>query len=183
MKLLQHSWSDMLVLDHMHQRMHNNLPDETTLPNGQKFDLLCLGLLGVPTLADHFSDLMAKLQDLKFDVTDYICHLERALGSRHHEPEARAGRLRSSATGTHGLHSQLLPSNPELLTKSAGVGGRSLKSRVGSNQFVQPHHHVGAATVVIGVGLWQRSRCSGGALVTKCARSQCGQDGHYASYL
>lgn len=73
MKLLQHSWSDMLVLDHMHQRMHNNLPDETTLPNGQKFDLLCLGLLGVPTLADHFNDLMAKLQDLKFDVTDYIC--------------------------------------------------------------------------------------------------------------
>lgn len=73
MKLLQHSWSDMLVLDHMHQRMHNNLPDETTLPNGQKFDLLCLGLLGVPTLADHFNDLMAKLQDLKFDVSDYIC--------------------------------------------------------------------------------------------------------------
>lgn len=73
MKLLQHSWSDMLVLDHMHQRMHNNLPDETTLPNGQKFDLLCLGLLGVPTLADHFNQLMAKLQDLKFDDTDYIC--------------------------------------------------------------------------------------------------------------
>jgi nuclear receptor subfamily 5 group A protein 3 len=73
MKLLQHSWSDMLVLDHMHQRMHNNLPDETTLPNGQKFDLLCLGLLGVPTLADLFHQLMAKLQDLKFDDTDYIC--------------------------------------------------------------------------------------------------------------
>ncbi|XP_047098390.1 nuclear hormone receptor FTZ-F1 [Schistocerca piceifrons] len=73
MKLLQHSWSDMLVLDHMHQRMHNNLPDETTLPNGQKFDLLCLGLLGVPTLADHFNDLTAKLQDLKFDLSDYIC--------------------------------------------------------------------------------------------------------------
>jgi nuclear receptor subfamily 5 group A protein 3 len=73
MKLLQHSWSDMLVLDHMHQRMHNGLPDETTLPNGQKFDLLCLGLLGVPTLADHFNQLMAKLQDLKFDLTDYIC--------------------------------------------------------------------------------------------------------------
>ena len=63
----------MLVLDHIHQRMHNNLPDETTLPNGQKFDLLCLGLLGVPTLADSFNQLMAKLQDLKFDDTDYIC--------------------------------------------------------------------------------------------------------------
>lgn len=73
MKLLQHSWSDMLVLDHIHQRMHNNLPDETTLHNGQKFDLLNLGLLGVPSLADHFNDITVKLQDLKFDVSDYIC--------------------------------------------------------------------------------------------------------------
>lgn len=73
MKLLQHSWSDMLVLDHIHQRMHNNLPDETTLHNGQKFDLLSLGLLGVPALADHFNNITAKLQELKFDVSDYIC--------------------------------------------------------------------------------------------------------------
>ncbi|CAB0010950.1 unnamed protein product, partial [Nesidiocoris tenuis] len=63
----------MLVLDHVHQRMHNNLPDETTLPNGQKFDLLSLGLLGVPSLADNFTDIMVKLQDLKFDLSDYIC--------------------------------------------------------------------------------------------------------------
>ncbi|XP_037978225.2 nuclear hormone receptor FTZ-F1 isoform X2 [Plutella xylostella] len=73
MKLLQHSWSDMLVLDHLHQRMHNGLPDETTLHNGQKFDLLCLGLLGVPSLADHFNELQNKLAELKFDVPDYIC--------------------------------------------------------------------------------------------------------------
>lgn len=73
MKLLQNSWSDMLVLDHLHQRLHNNLPDETTLHNGQKFDLLSLGLLGVPTLADHFNELQNKLQELKFDVGDYIC--------------------------------------------------------------------------------------------------------------
>ncbi|CAH0401963.1 unnamed protein product [Chilo suppressalis] len=73
MKLLQHSWSDMLVLDHLHQRMHNGLPDETTLHNGQKFDLLCLGLLGVPSLADHFNELQNKLSELKFDIPDYIC--------------------------------------------------------------------------------------------------------------
>ncbi|KAJ8666935.1 hypothetical protein QAD02_008597 [Eretmocerus hayati] len=73
MKLLQHSWSDMLVLDHLHQRLHNNLPDETMLSNGQKFDLLCLGLLGVPSLADLFNNLSSKLQDLKFDLSDYIC--------------------------------------------------------------------------------------------------------------
>lgn len=73
MKLLQNSWSDMLVLDHIHQRLHNQLPDETTLHNGQKFDLLGLGLLGVPSLAEHFNELQNKLQELKFDVGDYIC--------------------------------------------------------------------------------------------------------------
>ncbi|XP_011639480.1 nuclear hormone receptor FTZ-F1 [Pogonomyrmex barbatus] len=73
MKLLQHSWSDMLVLDHLHQRLHNNLPDETTLHNGQKFDLLCLGLLGVPSLAETFRELSKTLQELKFDSSDYIC--------------------------------------------------------------------------------------------------------------
>ncbi|XP_055310343.1 nuclear hormone receptor FTZ-F1 isoform X2 [Sitodiplosis mosellana] len=73
MKLLQNSWSDMLVLDHLHHRLHNNLPDETPLHNGQKFDLLGLGLLGVPQLADHFNEIQNKLQELKFDVGDYIC--------------------------------------------------------------------------------------------------------------
>lgn len=73
MKLLQYSWSDMLVLDHLHQRLHNQLPDETTLPNGQKFDLLCLGLLGVATLADRFATLAQQFALLKFDVSDYIC--------------------------------------------------------------------------------------------------------------
>ncbi|XP_077302492.1 ftz transcription factor 1 isoform X2 [Arctopsyche grandis] len=73
MKLLQHSWSDMLVLDHLHQRMHNGLPDETTLHNGQKFDLLCLGLLGLPSIAEYFNELQTKLADLKFDVSEYIC--------------------------------------------------------------------------------------------------------------
>jgi nuclear receptor subfamily 5 group A protein 3 len=73
MKLLQNSWSDMLVLDHIHQRLHNGLPDETTLHNGQKFDLLGLGLLGVSSLVDHFNELQNKLQELKFDVGDYIC--------------------------------------------------------------------------------------------------------------
>ncbi|XP_037939006.1 nuclear hormone receptor FTZ-F1 isoform X1 [Teleopsis dalmanni] len=73
MKLLQHSWSDMLVLDHLHQRIHNALPDETLLNNGQVFNLLGLGLLGVPQLADYFNELQNKLQDLKFDMGDYVC--------------------------------------------------------------------------------------------------------------
>ncbi|XP_023349575.1 nuclear hormone receptor FTZ-F1 [Eurytemora carolleeae] len=54
MKLLEDSWSEMLILDHLHQRLHNNLPDESALPNGQKFDLLQLALLGVHNMTDKF---------------------------------------------------------------------------------------------------------------------------------
>lgn len=73
MKLLQHAWSDMLVLDHIHQRLHAGLPDETTLPNGQKFDLLSLALLGMPQVADQLHQVTARLQDLKVDTSEYIC--------------------------------------------------------------------------------------------------------------
>ena len=73
MKLLQNSWSEMLILDQIHQRMHNHLPDETTLPNGQKFELLSLALLGVPSMLDAFQEITNKLTSLKFDSADYVC--------------------------------------------------------------------------------------------------------------
>lgn len=73
MKLLQHSWSDLLVLDHMHQRMHNGLPDETTLPNGQKFDLLSLALLGVPAVAESLHQVQQRFNELKLDPLEYLC--------------------------------------------------------------------------------------------------------------
>jgi len=73
MKLLQNSWSEMLILDHMHHRMHNNLPDETPLANGQKFELLSLALLGVPSMAEKFLEVSASLKNLHFDQADYVC--------------------------------------------------------------------------------------------------------------
>ena len=73
MKLLQNSWSEMLIMDQIHQRMHNHLPDETTLPNGQKFELLSLALLGVPSMLDAFQEITNKLTSLKFDSADYVC--------------------------------------------------------------------------------------------------------------
>lgn len=63
----------MLVLDHLHHRIHNKLPDVTPLQNGQHFDLLGLGLLGVPQLVEQFNEIQKKLVELKFDVGDYIC--------------------------------------------------------------------------------------------------------------
>lgn len=73
MNLLQHSWSDMLLLDHIHQRMHNQLADDALLPNGQRFDLRTLALLGVSSAADQLHQLTIKLAELKFDTIDYTC--------------------------------------------------------------------------------------------------------------
>lgn len=61
------------MLDHIHQRLHVGLPDETTLPNGQKFDLLSLALLGVPQEINELHHVTARLQELKIDSNDYIC--------------------------------------------------------------------------------------------------------------
>ena len=64
MQLSQDSWSEMLILDQMHHRMHNNLPDETQLPNGQKFNLFSLALLGVPSMAQKFLEISENLKQL-----------------------------------------------------------------------------------------------------------------------
>ena len=73
MKLLQDSWSDLLVLDHIHQRLQHGLQDETSLPNGQKFNLVSLALLGVPTNHTALMAFQAKLAEIKFDTVDYLC--------------------------------------------------------------------------------------------------------------
>ena len=53
--------------------MHNNLPDETQLANGQKFELLSLALLGVPSMAEKFLEVSNTLKQLSFDNADYVC--------------------------------------------------------------------------------------------------------------
>lgn len=53
--------------------MHNNLANETQLPNGQRFNLLTLALLGVTSASDQLHQLTMKLADLKFDTIDYTC--------------------------------------------------------------------------------------------------------------
>lgn len=73
MKLLQQAWSNLLVLDHIHHRLQHGLQDEVSLPNGQKFDLVGLALLGVPSALPALLSLQNKLVELKFDSVDYLC--------------------------------------------------------------------------------------------------------------
>ncbi|XP_076359754.1 nuclear hormone receptor FTZ-F1-like [Tachypleus tridentatus] len=73
MKLLQSSWSELLLLDHLYHHIYSCIQEETILPNGQKFDLLEMALLGLRTLDDQFYRLKANFQDIKFDRAEYIC--------------------------------------------------------------------------------------------------------------
>ena len=73
MRLLENSWSQVLILHQIHRRMHNNIPDEITLANGQKFKLLYLALLGTPSLLGAFNKISRKLANLRFDSADYVC--------------------------------------------------------------------------------------------------------------
>jgi hypothetical protein len=73
MKLLEHAWCDLLVLDHIHQRLQHGLQDEALLPNGQKFDLVSLALLGDPSALSSLKSLQSKLAELEFDSVEYLC--------------------------------------------------------------------------------------------------------------
>lgn len=78
MKLLQHSWSKLLVLDFIYQvhAIDPPLPKNIALVNGQMFNTYQLGLLGAdsdPALLLQFSELLTRLAQLNFSRTDYAC--------------------------------------------------------------------------------------------------------------
>ena len=72
--LLKNSWSSNLLLDSLYQRIHD-LPDQITLDNGEKFNLLTLALFGNDSLLTELEleDLQQKLVKLKFDYIDFVC--------------------------------------------------------------------------------------------------------------
>ena len=72
-RLVYNSWSEILILDQIHHQMHDHIPDETTLANGQKFELLSLAHLGTPSLLEAFKKMSRKLSNLMFDNADYVC--------------------------------------------------------------------------------------------------------------
>ena len=72
-RLVENSWSGIFILDQIHHRMHNHIPDEITLANGEKFKLLSLALLGTPSLMEAFNTMSRKLANLMFDSADYVC--------------------------------------------------------------------------------------------------------------
>lgn len=122
----------MLLLDHIHQRMHNNLADDTQLPNGQRFDLLTLALLGASSASDisALHQLTAKLAELKFDTIDYTClkFLLLLNPGKFWPPASQLLKWRLSALLSSVLQLQLHRANDKLspnakLNQTTGAGG------------------------------------------------------------
>lgn len=65
--------SDLFVLDNLCHRLNHGLPDEVSFPNGQKFDLVGMALLGVPAHLPDLLLLQKKLAELKYDKFDHAC--------------------------------------------------------------------------------------------------------------
>ena len=85
--LLRNSWPEILILDQIHHRMHNHIPDEITLANGEKFNLLSLALLGTPSLLEAFNKMSRKLANLMFDNADYVSQVIVVFESRSSNSE------------------------------------------------------------------------------------------------
>ena len=60
----------LLILSNEGGFSNRKIPDETTLANGQKFELLSIALLGTPSLLEAFYKMFRKLANLMFDNAD-----------------------------------------------------------------------------------------------------------------
>ncbi|XP_022085196.1 nuclear receptor subfamily 5 group A member 2-like isoform X1 [Acanthaster planci] len=76
MKLLQNSWSQLLVFDHLYRQAHHH-GDGILLITGQTIDstMLPIGLaaMGMGDLTDQMARIIARMRDLKIDHKEYVC--------------------------------------------------------------------------------------------------------------
>ncbi|XP_038063498.1 nuclear receptor subfamily 5 group A member 2-like isoform X3 [Patiria miniata] len=76
MKLLQNSWSQLLVFDHLYRQSHHH-GDGILLITGQTIDstMLPIGLaaMGMGDLTDQMVRIIARMRDLKIDHKEYVC--------------------------------------------------------------------------------------------------------------
>ncbi|XP_052222659.1 nuclear receptor subfamily 5 group A member 2-like isoform X2 [Dreissena polymorpha] len=73
MKLLNSSWSEILILDLAHRLLRHTWGGELVLSNGFKLSLACLDTLGLGEMKDRILDIVHKMRDLKIDENEYTC--------------------------------------------------------------------------------------------------------------
>nr|UJP31521.1 putative steroidogenic factor 1 [Ensis directus] len=73
MKLLQSSWSEILILDLAHRFLRQIWSGELILANGHKLNMDCLDDLGLSDMKDRILDIVRKMRELKIDDYEYTC--------------------------------------------------------------------------------------------------------------
>ncbi|XP_076454940.1 nuclear receptor subfamily 5 group A member 2-like isoform X2 [Babylonia areolata] len=73
MKLLQHSWSEILILDFVYRQVHGYWGTELVMPNGSRFNLDTLDKLGLGDVRVRLFELIKKCTELKVDNSEYMC--------------------------------------------------------------------------------------------------------------
>lgn len=73
MKLLQHSWSEILILDFVYRQVHEYWGTELVLPNGPRLNFDVLDKLGLGDVRARLFELIKKSRELKLDYHEYMC--------------------------------------------------------------------------------------------------------------
>lgn len=73
MKLLQNSWSELLILDFLYRQLYSNSTMEFTLASGHRINADFFDKIGLGDMRDRLQDLIKKMRELKIDENEYVC--------------------------------------------------------------------------------------------------------------
>ncbi|KAL8598193.1 hypothetical protein ACOMHN_043264 [Nucella lapillus] len=73
MKLLQSSWSQILILDFVYRQVHEYWASELVLPNGSRLNFDTLETLELREVRAQLQELIKKTKELKLDYNEYMC--------------------------------------------------------------------------------------------------------------
>ncbi|PVD22382.1 hypothetical protein C0Q70_18192 [Pomacea canaliculata] len=73
MKLLQHSWSEILILDFVYRQVQEFWGTELVLPNSPRLNFEVLDKLGLTDVRGRLCELIKKSRELKLDKNEYMC--------------------------------------------------------------------------------------------------------------
>lgn len=73
MKLLQHSWSEILILDFVYRQVQDHWGEELQLTGGPQLNFDTLDSLGLGDVRLRLFELIKKSRELKLDYNEYMC--------------------------------------------------------------------------------------------------------------
>ncbi|GAB1607050.1 nuclear receptor subfamily 5 group A member 2-like, partial [Argonauta hians] len=73
MKLLQNSWSELLILDFLYRQLNTTSTSEFTLASGHRLNADFFDKIGLGDMRERLQDLIKKMRELKIDENEYVC--------------------------------------------------------------------------------------------------------------